>query len=177
MSSLYNWRNFWIFWGGGLAVFGILIATSGPLMTDVAPQGILDHQSAGTAERVNAIHQSWAAIDRMNFAKWSMIGDILFITLYMSGGIIGGRLIWQQAKSPTLKKVGLLCVLTYFLFGLTDYVETISQLVQLVRDQGSDILAGTAELARPVKTIAWITGTVAMIAALIWRRFEIRADQ
>ena len=175
MSSLYNWRNFWIFWVGGLAVFAILIATSGPLMTDIAPQGILDHQSAATAERVNAIQQSWAAIGKMNFARWAMIADLVFITLYMSGGIIGGRLIWQQAKSPTLKKVGLLCVLAYFLFGLTDYVETVSQLIQVVREQGSDLLAGTAALVRPIKILAWIVGTVAMIAALIWRWRETRA--
>ncbi len=175
MSSLYNWRNFWIFWLGGLAVFGILIATSGPLMTDVAPQGILDHQSAATAERVNAIQQSWAAIGQMDFARWSMIGDLIFITLYMSGGIIGGRLIWQQAKSPTLKKIGLLCVLAYFLFGLTDYVETVSQLIQLIRDQGSDLLAGTAALVQPVKILAWFTGTIATILTLIWRWRETRA--
>ena len=103
-----------------------------------------------------------------------MVADLVFISLYMSGGIIGGRLIWQRAQSPTLKKLGLLCVLAYFIFGLTDYVETISQLIQLIREQGGDLLAGTAALARPVKILAWITGTVAMIAALIWRWRETR---
>jgi len=104
-----------------------------------------------------------------------MIADLVFITLYMSGGIIGGRLIWQRAKSPALKKLGLLCVLSYFLFGLSDYVETLCQLVQLVREQGSDIFAATAALAKPVKTISWIVGSVAMIAALVWRWRETRA--
>ncbi len=175
MSSLYNWRNFWILWGGGMALFLYLVASSGALETVAAPGGILDHQGAVTAERVDAIQQSWADAGVLEIARWSMITDLVFITLYMSGGIMGGRLIWQQAESPTLKKVGLLCVLAYFLFGLTDYVETISQLVQLVREQGSDLLAGTAALAQPVKILAWITGTIAMIVALIWRWRETRA--
>ena len=175
MPKLYSWRNFWIFWGGGMALFLYFVASAGAFETAVAPGGILDHQSAATAERVNAIQQSWAAAGVLELARWRMIADLIFITLYMSGGIIGGRLIWQRAKSPSLKKVGLLCVLAYFLFGLSDYVETVSQLVQLLREQGSDILAGTAALARPVKIITWIVGTVAMIGALIWRWRETRA--
>lgn len=175
MSNLYSWRNFWIFWGGGMALFLYLVATSGALETAVAPDGILDHQSAATAGMVNAIQQSWADAGVLKTARWRMIADLVFITLYMSGGIIGGRLIWQRAKSPTLKKLGLLCVLVYFIFGLTDYVETISQLIQLIREQGSDILAGTAALFQPVKIVAWIVGTVAMLAALIWRWSETRS--
>jgi hypothetical protein len=175
MSNLYSWRNFWIFWGGGLALFLYLVISGGALETSVAPGGILDHQSAATAARVNAIQQSWADAGVLQRARWGMIADLVFITLYMSGGIIGGRLIWQRAKSPALKKLGLLCVLTYFLFGLSDYLETVCQLVQLLREQGSDILAATAALARPVKILAWIVGTLGMIAALIWRWRETRA--
>lgn len=175
MSNLYSWRNFWIFWGGGLALFLYLIISGGALETVVAPNGILDHQSAATAARVNAIQQSWSDAGVLELARWGMIADLIFITLYMSGGIIGGRLIWQRANSPTLKKVGLLCVLSYFIFGLTDYVETVCQLVQLINEQGSDILAGTAALARPIKIITWIVGTISMIAALIWRWRETRA--
>jgi len=175
MPKLYNWRNFWIFWGGGLALFAWLVASGGMLETAVAPNGILDHQSAATAERVDAIQWSWAEAGLLDLARWGMIVDLVFITFYMSGGIIGGRLIWQQAKSPTLKKVGLLCVVSYFLFGLTDYIETISQLVQLLQNQGSDILAGTAAWAMPVKVVAWIVGTIAILIALIWRWRETRA--
>ncbi|OAN99485.1 hypothetical protein A8B75_02690 [Sphingomonadales bacterium EhC05] len=175
MSNLYSWRNFWIFWGGGLALFIYLILSGGMLDTSVAPSGILDHQSAATADRVNAIHQSWAAAGLLETARWRMFADLLFITLYMSGGIIGGRLIWQHAVSPSLKKVGLLCVLSYFVFGLTDYLETVCQLIQLVGEQGSDMLAGTAALARPLKILTWIVGTVAMIVALVWRWRETRA--
>ncbi len=175
MSRFYSWRNFWIFWLGGLAVFIGMVVTSGPLINHVALGGILDHQSAGTAERVNAIQQSWAELGLTGHAKWSMIADLIFIGLYTSGGIMGGRLLWQEARSPSLKKLGLFMVLIYFLFGLTDYVETICQLVQLVNEQGSDILAGTAAMAKPVKSVAWVIATVGMIVALLWRWRETRA--
>ena len=174
MSNLYSWRNFWIFWGSGLALLLYLLISGGALDTAIAPQGIADHQGAATAERVDAIQQSWARAGVLDLARWGMIADLVFITLYMSGGIIGGRLIWQRAQSPTLKKLGLLCIVAYFFFGVSDYVETVCQLVQLLREQGSDILAATAALARPVKIIAWIVGTMAMIVALIWRWRETR---
>lgn len=175
MPTLYNWRNFWIFWGGGLALFLYLILSGGALETPVAPNGILDHQSAATAARVDAIQNSWARAGLLDLARWGMIVDLVFITFYMSGGIIGGRLIWQRGRSPALKKIGLLCVLSYFLFGVTDYIETISQLVQLLQNEGSDILASTAAVAQPVKIVSWIVGTVAILVALVWRWSERRA--
>ena len=170
MSSFFSWRNFWIFWIGGLVVFVIDVVTGGPLMNDVAPGGILDHQSALTATRVNEIQQSWADAGLLNYAKWSMIGDLIFIGLYTIGGIIGGRLLWQEAWSPALKKLGLALILVYFLFGVTDYLETISQIIQLIRLEGSDTLAGIAALAKPPKIATWIIGTIGMIIALIWHR-------
>jgi hypothetical protein len=175
MSRFYSWRNFWIFWLGGLAVFIGLVLTSGPLITHVALGGILDHQSAGTAERVNAIQQSWAELGLTGHAKWSMIADLIFIGLYTSGGIMGGRLLWQEARSPSLKKLGLFLVLIYFLFGLLDYAETLSQITQLLQGQGSDLLAGIAAYAQPPKSVAWVIGTLGMIAALLWRYGERRA--
>ena len=175
MPKLYSWRNFWIFWGGGLALFLYFVASAGALETAVAPGGILDHQSAGTAERVNAIQQSWAELGLTGRAKWSMIGDLVFIGLYTSGGIMGGRLIWQEARSPSLKKLGLFMVLTYFLFGLLDYAETLSQITQLLQDRGSNLLAGIAAFAQPLKVGAWIIATVGMILALLWRYSERRA--
>jgi len=172
MSSLFKWRNFWIFWLGGLAVFIGIVVTNGMLVTDIAPGGIADHQSAGTASQVNAIQQSWAEAGRLNFAKWSMIADLVFIGLYSIGGIIGGRLIWQDAHSPSLKKLGLFCVLAYFLFGLFDYLETISQITQLLQNTGNDALAALAATVMPPKVITWIAGTIGLIVALIWYRRE-----
>ncbi len=175
MPGWISWRNFWIFWIGGLLVFGALVASGYILQTAAAPGGILDHQAAGTADRVNAIQQSWADAGVLSQARWGMIGDLIFIGLYTIGGIIGGRLIWQYGHSPTLKKLGLLLVITYFIFGLSDCTETVSQFIQLLQMQGSDLLAGIAALVRPIKVVAFIVGTLAMISALIWYRLERRA--
>lgn len=174
MQKHINWRNFWIFWLGGLAIFLFMVFTSGSLATDIAPGGILDHQRAGSAERVNAIQQSWAAAGQMVHAKWSMITDLVFIGLYSIGGIIGGRLLWQEAHSPALKKLGLLMVLAYFLFGLLDYIETIGQIIQLLQEQGDDTLASIAAFVMPPKSLAAIIGTLGMIVALVWRSRERR---
>ena len=175
MANWISWRNFWIFWLGGLLVFAILVLSGGELSTDIAPAGILDHQSGGSAERIDAIQQSWVEAGVLDLARWGMIGDFVFIGLYTIGGIMGGRLIWQYAQSPSLKKLGLVCVLAYAIFGLSDYVETISQFIQLVGEQGSDTLAGFAAFAQPIKVLTFIAGTLAMIIALIWYRSERRA--
>lgn len=175
MPNFMNWKSFWLFWLSGLAVFTGLVLTGSALFTDVAPSGILDHQTAGSAANLDAIQASWAEAGRASFAKWAMVGDLAFIGLYALGGIIGGRLIWQDARSPSLKKLGLLCVIAYFFFGLSDYIETISQITQLLQRQGSDLLAGIAATANPVKAVTFIAGTLGMIAALIWFRLERRA--
>lgn len=168
MEGLIKWKYFWIFWGSGMAIFLILIASGGALQTEVAPGGILDHQSAATAERVNAIQTSWAEAGVLKEARLGMIGDLVFILLYSVGGIIGGRLLWQNAHSPSLKKMGLWIILAYLLFFLTDYGETISQFVQLSQGQGDDALAGIAAFLQPIKVVSWIAGTILMLVALIW---------
>ncbi len=168
MRGLIHWRYFWIFWGAGMALFLFLVASGGALQTEVAPGGILDHQAAGTADRVNAIQKSWVDAGVLSQAKLGMIGDLTFILLYSLGGIIGGRLLWQQAGSPSLKKFGLLIIVTYFAFFITDYGETVSQFVQLMQGEGSDILAGIAAFLRPIKAVSWIAGTLMILIALIW---------
>ena len=175
MVGWIRWRYFWIFWGSGMLLFLYLVASGGALQTDIAPGGILDHQSAATAERVNAIQASWQSAGVITQARLGMIGDLVFILLYSVGGIIGGRLLWQNAHSPSLKKLGLLIILTYFCFFVTDYGETISQFVQLTQGQGSDLLAGIAAFLQPIKVASWIAGTLMILIALIWYWRDQRA--
>ena len=54
-------RNFWRFWLGGLLILTAMIAMNPWFVTDVSPWGIRDHQSAGTAERAEAIQAAWLA--------------------------------------------------------------------------------------------------------------------
>ena len=168
MPGLIKWKYFWIFWGSGMAIFLTLVATGSALQTDVAPGGILDHQSAATADRVNAIQASWAEAGVLKEARLGMIGDLVFILLYSIGGIIGGRLLWQKANSPSLKKLGLFIIVAYFTFFVTDYGETVSQFIQLMQQQGSDTLAGIAAFFQPIKIASWIAGTLMILIGLIW---------
>jgi fumarate reductase subunit D len=163
-----SWRFFWLFWGGGLLVFALLVATGGTLDTTAAPNGIIDHQAAGNAERVDAIQQSWAQAGVLGGAAWRMAADLLFITLFTIGGIIGGRLIWRDARPTLLKKTALIAVLAYALFGLSDMLETGAQLIQLVSMQGNDLLAGLAALMQPIKVASFVAGLALTVLMLIW---------
>ena len=174
MSRIYNWRNFWILWGGGLVFLAVLGIFSAPLITHVSLSPISDHQKAGSAEAVNIIQHMWRDLGIYNYAiKW-FTAELVFIGIYMSGGIIGGRLIWQNASSTALKKLGLICVILFGAFGLTDYVETICQYIQLVSFAGSDFLAGIAAFISGPKIVAFFAAGASMIVALVWRLIERR---
>ena len=170
MRPLIRWRWFWIFWLGGLAVFAVLAAALPPLVTDVAPNGLLDHQAAGTGERATAIQDSWRAKGVGDFALWSMVGDLVFIALYTIGGVIGMRLIWRDAMSPTLKKFVLVLGVTFVTFGLFDTAETVAQIVQVARGEGSDLAARLAAFCGPVKIATFVASFVGMVVALVWFR-------
>ena len=55
---------------------------------------------------------------------------------------------------------------------LTDYTETVLQIIQLVADKGSDSLAASAATVRPFKVIAWIVTFVGVPVALVMRRID-----
>ncbi|MDZ7587765.1 MAG: hypothetical protein U5J78_00830 [Parasphingorhabdus sp.] len=172
---MIRWPVFWLLWLGGLAALMVLIFTNSALVTTASPGGILDHQAAGSAARVNAIQLAWADAGKSVVARWSMIGDLLFITLYSIGGIIGGRLIWRDGFAPRLKKLALIAILVFALFGLADYTETLAQLAQLLQGEGSDFLSALAALARPAKMLFFVAATLLLILILIWRAIERRA--
>ena len=54
-------RYFWRYWLVGLAILVIMIAMNPLFVNDVSPWGIRDHQSAGSAERVDLIQGAWHA--------------------------------------------------------------------------------------------------------------------
>ncbi len=174
MIRLMTWRKFWLIWLTGWGIFAMLVLGNDALITDIVPRGIVDHQAAGNAARVDEIHASWAAAGALGAARWGMIFDFVFITFFWIGGVIGGRILWRDAREPRLKKLGLLAILGFFLFGLTDYIETGAQLAQLLMMQGSDLLAATAALMQPIKSLSFIVASVLLIAGLIWFAVEKR---
>ena len=61
--------------------------------------------------------------------------------------------------------------LSAFLDGEASSDDIEAVLAQLLRDAGSDQLAGIAATARPVKVAAWVVTFLGVIAAWLIRRF------
>ena len=69
-----------------------------------------------------------------------------------------------------MRGLGVVIAGAAVVFLITDYLETILQLIQLVREQGSDWMAGTAATARPIKVAAWIVTFVGVLLSFgIWK--------
>lgn len=166
-------RGFWRYWLLGLMLFAVMIVINPSLSNSVAPMGISDHQAAATAERVNAIQTSWQAEGVLWLARLSMAIDLVFIGVYSWGAWLGGKVMRAQLGQG-LRNLGLAIMVAAILFGLTDYTETLSQFVQVMRLEGSDALAGLAATVRPIKTVAFLTTFIGLLVALLLRRMALR---
>ena len=98
-------------------------------------------------------------------------GDLVFIVIYGLGAWYGG-LWFAQDTRPKLRRLGWLLAGTAVVFLATDLTETLAQLVQLARGQGSDGLAALAAIVRPVKMVAWLVTFFAVVAGLVVRRIS-----
>lgn len=169
-TRMLNWRVFWAFWLTGLGLFFLIAASNSYLVTPMVPAGIIDHQSAATAARVDAIHASWKEAGVNGFATASMVIDLIFIGVYAVGGTLGAILIQRSARQRGLRVFGGFIFLAYLIFALLDYSETISELVQQLSSHGNGTLAMIAAAVRPLKMFAFLAASVATIIALIWYR-------
>lgn len=161
-------------WIGGLVAFAIVVALSLPLVLTAVPRGIIDHQAAGTAMQVDRIHSAWALAGVYGQARTAMLADLAFIGIYGVGSVLGGR--WfMRSSQRRVRLLGMLALGAGVVFLASDYAETISQLVQLVRHAGDDRLARLAALSQPVKAVAWLASFGAIAAALILERKLPRA--
>ena len=155
-------------WLIGLAMFGVLIAMS-LIRGDASQYTIVDHQAAGTAVMVDTIQADWRANGLRTLAIISMIGDLIFIGFYGWGSYVAGR-SFSRIGSGFVRAIGVVVAGAAVVFLITDYLETILQLIQLLREQGVDWMAATHSTVRPIKVAAWIVTFVGVIAALILRR-------
>lgn len=169
-----GWRIFWSLYVIGWALLAAQAATNGRLATAASPRGILDHQVAGTAARVDEIQSAWATAGTLSFARLSMGVDLLFIGFATVAGVFGAVLIFRDGRSAALRAVGAVAGAAMLVFGLADYTETISQVVQVV-SAGSDPLAALAASVNAIKIGAFLFGSVALIIALIWRGMTSQA--
>ncbi|MFN3453164.1 MAG: hypothetical protein ACK4ZE_13505 [Sphingorhabdus sp.] len=158
----------------GILLLAIQIVLNVWLMNDVSPLGVSDHQAAGFAAKVNAIHAGWRASGMMELAIFSMILDCLFIGVYSWGAFAGGRM-FASSHGALLSRLGKLIVIAAVAFCAADYTETISQLVQAIGGQGSDNLAHIAATVRPVKTVLFLVTFFGLLMALYIRRTTRRA--
>ncbi len=162
-------RKFWRFWLGGLLILAAMIAMNPWFVTDASPWGIRDHQSAGTAARVDAIQMAWQAKDVLGLAQLGIAIDLIYIAVYSFGAYCGGRL-FAKSDRPTLRRLGWVIIAAAVIVGVADYAETICQFVQAMMFKGSDPLAGIAATAQPIKTTAFLTSFFGVLAALVLRR-------
>lgn len=163
-------------WLWGLVAFAVVIGLSAAITSPASVTfGITDHQAAGTAARVNEIQGQWATGGVRTLAIVSMLGDLVFIGIYGWGSWLAGRSFMRLGGALGL--LGGVIAVAALVFLLTDYCETLLQIVQLVGNEGSDTLAGIAATVQPVKIIAWIVTFFGILLALGWHRLVRRADR
>ncbi len=167
-------KNFWRYWLFGLLLFAAMIALNPTLSTSVSPMGISDHQTAGTAAKIDAIQRAWQAAGVLLIARASMMIDLLFIGVYSWGAWNGGKFMRRDA-SPNVRRIGGLVMGASLVFLVTDYAETFCQFIQVMQFKGNNALANVAATVQPVKTLAWIVTFVGLLAALLLRRMARRS--
>ncbi len=166
-------RNFWRFWLGGLLILAGMIAMNPWFVTESSPWGIRDHQSAGTAARVDTIHAAWQAENVLGLARLGIAIDLVYIAVYSFGAYCGGRL-FAQSEKPGLRRLGWIIVAAAIIVGAADYAETICQFIQILSLHGSDLLAGIAATAQPIKSVAFLVTFFGLILALFIRKMTRR---
>lgn len=167
-------RSFWRYWLGGLLLLALMIAMNPWFSNDVSPWGIRDHQAAATAVRVDAIQFAWQAAGVLNLARLGMAIDLIYIAVYSFGAYCGGRL-FGQASQPMLRRLGWVVIASAIILGAADYIETFCQFIQIMTFKGSDLLAGIAATAQPIKSVAFLITFFGLLAALFLRRIKRRA--
>ncbi|MBA4305672.1 MAG: hypothetical protein C0429_02945 [Sphingopyxis sp.] len=167
-------RRFWRFWLGGLLILAAMIAMNPWFANNVSPWGIRDHQSAGTAVRVDAIQAAWQAAGVMGLARIAIAMDLVYIGIYSFGAYCGGR-FFAQSNSASLRRLGWVIVGAAIVVGVADYAETICQFVQAMNFRGDDALAEIAATAQPIKSTAFLVTFFGLLVALFLRRRARRA--
>lgn len=167
-----SWKLVWVLWILAIALFAFIAGTNGHLATAAAPNGIVDHQGAATAARVNEIQASWKADGVNGFATASMIVDLIFIGVYLLAGATAAILICRSTRIRALWTLATISLCIYILFAVLDYGETVSQLIQQVSGSGNDGLAALAAAVAPIKMLAFLTAAMTTVVALIWFRWE-----
>jgi hypothetical protein len=151
-----------------LAVMGILQATSAPLTTDAAPQGIISFEFAGDVPAAQQIVDSWDAQAR-GHAGFNLGFDFLFLVLYST--TIAFACAWIagsfQGGLKSLAAAGLLLAWGQWLAALLDAVENTGLLIILL-DAPAAPWPQIARWCALVKFALVILGLVYALLGAIW---------
>ncbi|GAA4643571.1 hypothetical protein GCM10023115_15310 [Pontixanthobacter gangjinensis] len=156
-------------WISGVVAFAIVLIMHLPLVLTEVPGGILDHQAAATGAEVTRIQEAWIDAGLKNTAARAMMGDLMFITIYGLGTILGG-LYFRSVGNGVLRHLAILILISGAVFIVTDFAETITQFMQLMANIGTDEQAQLASTLRPIKMVAWIVTFAGILAAFAIRR-------
>ena len=96
-----------------------------------------------------------------------MISDLVFIGVFGLGCALVG-LHFRTKASKARAALGWAILASGVVFTLTDYGETIAQLIQLTSVKGDDALAGFASSMGPFKVASFLFCFIAVPAALLW---------
>ncbi|MEO1047980.1 MAG: hypothetical protein AAFW59_06590 [Pseudomonadota bacterium] len=160
-----------VWWLGGLAIFAISIMIHAPLAIEAVPGGILDHQAASNAASVDAIQTAWMKAGLIGQARFAMISDLVFILVYSFGALNAGR-YFRAKPNGVLSALGWVAIAAASVFFLTDFTETLLQLFQLQRLEGSDTLAYVASLMGPGKVTSFLASFAVIAVAMMWERLS-----
>jgi hypothetical protein len=169
-----HWRTFWLLYAIAWALFAWMAIKNGEIAKAAAPYSIVSHQVAGDAATVNAIQLRWQQAGQYPLAKLSMWVDLVFIAFATLSGMLGGRLIKQRAGKQALKILATIVMAIWVVAGVTDYAETIPQVIQVSTQSGSDTLAGLAAAMQSIKILAYLGGTLLLWIGLAWLAFDRR---
>ena len=168
---------FYVFFAMTIAIFGIFNILDQPLRTDVAPNGIVSLELAGTPEKVFQILTSWEPINVQGPAIYKMKGyliaafglgfDYLFMPTYALVLSLGLLLAMGNKKNRYAVFAGWMGW-GVFVAALFDAMENY----MLWRVLTGDIISPYPEIAAICATIKFILLILGLVTALSGRFFS-----
>ncbi len=136
LTFIHKWNRkpvFFALLAWTLVLFVIFQLLNAPLITSIAPYGIVSHQFAWTAEKAQAILASWAGRPSL-FAAFGLGLDFLFIPSYALTLGLGALLAAGRHRNMAvwLRQLGIWATYGVFAAATFDVLENILQARQLL---------------------------------------------
>ena len=153
-----------LFFTGTAIMMVVMMYTGKPLNTTAAPQGILNLEFANTAQKVNAIIDSWVAVtteDAITAAKQNTYFDFIFLFFYAGFLFLASKKIARQFNNKFGRAGRTIAIIALAAGGL-DVLENIGML-QSISGNVSDPMALFTTGASLIK---WVSVLVAVLYVL-----------